>query len=205
HPAAGDGLRARLHAACDEDRDRQRPDADRQVHPVGELRPPGGDHPGDHGDRRRRRRALGIRPHRTLRHPPTDCGRPRPSVGSTWREHMTTTTDSQAPVASAPTATGRVARVTGAVVDIEFPPGNIPDLYNALTIQIEDTGSGLEASTLTLETAQRLGDGMVRGIALKPTDGAVRGQAVTDTGAPISVPVGDATLGTVFDVIGTPL
>ena len=118
---------------------------------------------------------------------------------------MTTTTDSQAPVASAPTATGRVARVTGAVVDIEFPPGNIPDLYNALTIQIEDTGSGLEASTLTLETAQHLGDGMVRGIALKPTDGVVRGQAVTDTGAPISVPVGDATLGTVFDVIGTPL
>ena len=118
---------------------------------------------------------------------------------------MTTTTDSQAPVAAAPTASGRVARVTGAVVDIEFPPGSIPDLYNALTIQIEDTGSGLEASTLTLETAQHLGDGMVRGIALKPTDGVVRGQAVTDTGAPISVPVGDATLGTVFDVIGTPL
>ena len=118
---------------------------------------------------------------------------------------MTTTTDSQAPVAAAPSASGRVARVTGAVVDIEFPPGNIPDLYNALTIQIEDTGSGLEASTLTLETAQHLGDGMVRGIALKPTDGVVRGQAVTDTGAPISVPVGDVTLGTVFDVVGTPL
>ena len=118
---------------------------------------------------------------------------------------MTTTTDSQAPVASAPTATGRVARVTGAVVDIEFPPGNIPDLYNALTIEIEASGSGLEASTLVLETAQHLGDGMVRGIALKPTDGVVRGQAVTDTGAPISVPVGDVTLGTVFDVVGTPL
>ncbi|WP_394214149.1 F0F1 ATP synthase subunit beta [Brachybacterium vulturis] len=118
---------------------------------------------------------------------------------------MTTTTDSQAPVAPAAGATGRVARVTGAVIDIEFPPGNIPPLYNALTIQIEDTGSGLEASTLTLETAQHLGDGMVRGIALKPTDGVVRGQAVTDTGAPISVPVGDVTLGTVFDVVGNPL
>jgi F-type H+-transporting ATPase subunit beta len=118
---------------------------------------------------------------------------------------MTTTTDSQAPVAAAPTSSGRVARVTGAVVDIEFPPGNIPDLYNALTIDIEASGSGLEASTLVLETAQHLGDGMVRGIALKPTDGVVRGQAVTDTGAPISVPVGDVTLGTVFDVVGTPL
>ena len=118
---------------------------------------------------------------------------------------MTTTIDSQAPAAPAAGATGRVARVTGAVVDIEFPPGSIPELYNALTIEIEDTGSGLEASTLTLETAQHLGDGMVRGIALKPTDGVVRGQAVTDSGAPISVPVGDVTLGTVFDVVGSPL
>src|SRR5699024_4719240 len=62
-----------------------------------------------------------------------------------------------------------------------------------------------EASTLTLETAQHLGDGMVRGIALKPTDGVVRGQAVPDTGAAISVPVGDAPRGTVFDVVGPPL
>src|SRR5699024_11270189 len=81
------------------------------------------------------------------------------------RTHMTTTTDSQAPAAQAAGATGRVARVTGAVVDIEFPPGNIPELYNALTIEIEDTGSGLAASTLTLETAQHLGDGMEIGRA----------------------------------------
>lgn len=112
------------------------------------------------------------------------------------------TTTAPAPTS---TATGRIARVTGAVVDIEFPPGNIPDLYNALTTQIHDTGAGLAESTLTLETAQHLGDGMVRAIALKPTDGLVRGQEVTDTGAPISVPVGDITLGTVFDVVGTPL
>ena len=112
---------------------------------------------------------------------------------------MTTT----APAETA-TATGRVARVTGAVVDIEFPPGQIPDLYNALTTQISEQ-AGLELATLTLETAQHLGDGMVRAIALKPTDGLVRGQAVVDTGAPISVPVGDATLGTVFDVTGSPL
>jgi F-type H+-transporting ATPase subunit beta len=115
-----------------------------------------------------------------------------------------TTTEAQAPAARQ-TGTGRVARVTGAVVDIEFPPGQIPDLYNALTIEISGGDSGLEDSVLNLETEQHLGDGMVRAIALKPTDGLVRGQAVVDTGAPISVPVGDATLGTVFDVVGTPL
>ncbi|GAA1332885.1 F0F1 ATP synthase subunit beta [Brachybacterium rhamnosum] len=116
---------------------------------------------------------------------------------------ITDTTDATA--APAQKGTGRVARVTGAVVDIEFPPGDIPELYNALTTEISVQGAGLEPSTLTLETAQHLGDGMVRAVALKPTDGLVRGQAVTDTGAPISVPVGDATLGTVFDVTGTPL
>ena len=103
------------------------------------------------------------------------------------------------------TATGRVARVTGAVVDVEFPPNAIPNLYNALTLEIAGTEDGLGGSTLTLETAQHLGDGMVRGVALKPTDGVVRGQEVTDTGAPISVPVGDTTLGRVFDVTGAPL
>src|SRR5699024_124941 len=118
--------------------------------------------------------------------------------------HMTTPAQTQASEAPAQRATGRVARVTGAVIDIEFPPGAIPELYNALTIEISDTGSGLEASTLTLETAQHLGDGMVRGIALKPTDGVVRGQAVHDTGAAISVPVGDAPPGPVLDRVGAP-
>ncbi|MCL6423772.1 F0F1 ATP synthase subunit beta [Brachybacterium sp. JHP9] len=106
---------------------------------------------------------------------------------------------------SAPEAAGRIARVTGAVVDIEFPPGKIPEIYNALTTVIDVPGAGLERSVLTLETAQHLGDGMVRAVALKPTDGLIRGQAVTDTGAPISVPVGDVTLGTVFDVVGNAL
>ncbi|MGP9680932.1 MULTISPECIES: F0F1 ATP synthase subunit beta [unclassified Brachybacterium] len=112
---------------------------------------------------------------------------------------MTTTAPAPA------TATGRIARVTGAVVDIEFPPGNIPAMYNALTARVEVSGAGLDSTVLTLETAQHLGDGMIRAIALKPTDGLVRGQDVTDTGAPISVPVGDATLGTVFDVVGNAL
>ncbi len=106
------------------------------------------------------------------------------------------------------TGTGRVARVTGAVVDIEFPPGQIPDMYNALSTEVElpdSEGEGAQRHTLYLETAQHLGDGMVRAVALKPTDGLIRGQAVTDTGAPISVPVGDFTLGKVFDVVGTVL
>lgn len=105
---------------------------------------------------------------------------------------------------SAATATGRVARVTGAVVDIEFPPGKIPALNNALHTQIS-LGEGTEPFTLNLEVAQHLGDGMVRAIALKPTDGLVRGQSVTDTGEAISVPVGDVTLGHVFDTVGNVL
>lgn len=110
--------------------------------------PPGGDHPASGDHRRRRRLMLGIRPHRTLRHPPTHCGRPRPSVGSTWREHMTTTTDSQAPVASAPTATRRVARHRRRRRHRSSPREHPRPITNALTIQIEDTGgSGLEAST----------------------------------------------------------
>ena len=97
------------------------------------------------------------------------------------------------------TAVGRIARVTGPVVDIEFPHDSIPDIYNALqtTITIGD-----ESSELTLEVAQHLGDDLVRAIALKPTDGIVRGQDVVDTGAPISVPVGDVTKGRVFNVTG---
>ena len=100
---------------------------------------------------------------------------------------------------STKTATGRIARVTGQVVDIEFPHDAIPAIYNALTTEIV---LGKEKSTLTLEVAQHLGDDLVRAIALKPTDGLVRGGIVHDSGAPISVPVGDVTKGKVFNVIG---
>jgi len=95
--------------------------------------------------------------------------------------------------------TGRIARVNGPVVDIEFPHDAIPEIYNALTTNIELLG---ETTTLTLEVAQHLGDDLVRAIALKPTDGLVRGGVVNDTGAPISVPVGDVTKGRVFNVTG---
>jgi F-type H+-transporting ATPase subunit beta len=97
------------------------------------------------------------------------------------------------------TATGRVARVTGPVIDVEFPHDSIPEIYNALQTTVTLGG---ETSTLTLEVAQHLGDDLVRAIALKPTDGVVRGQEVRDTGGPISVPVGDVTKGKVFNVLG---
>ena len=101
-------------------------------------------------------------------------------------------------------ATGRVARVIGPVVDVEFPADALPEMYNALHVDIDLTaqGEGESRFTLTLEVAQHLGDSMVRAIALKPTDGLVRGAVVRDTGAPISVPVGDVTKGHVFNVTG---
>ena len=101
-------------------------------------------------------------------------------------------------------AEGRVARVVGPVVDVEFPPDRIPPLYNALTVEVNLAGQGEGESTftMTLEVAQHLGDNLVRTIALKPTDGLVRGAPVTDTGATISVPVGDVTKGHVFNVTG---
>jgi F-type H+-transporting ATPase subunit beta len=97
---------------------------------------------------------------------------------------------------------GRVARVIGPVVDIEFPEDAIPEIYNALTVEIDLSGKGESKSVLTLEVEQHLGDSLVRAIALKPTDGLVRGAVVTDTGEPISVPVGDITKGKVFNVTG---
>ncbi|RYV50658.1 F0F1 ATP synthase subunit beta [Pengzhenrongella frigida] len=117
---------------------------------------------------------------------------------------MTTTdTTAQAARATAP-GTGRVARVIGPVVDIEFPADAIPEIYNALKVDIDLSaqGEGEKSFTMTLEVAQHLGDSMVRAIALKPTDGLVRGAIVTDTGKAISVPVGDVTLGHVWDVTG---
>jgi len=103
-----------------------------------------------------------------------------------------------------PTAggTGRVVRVIGPVVDVEFAPDEMPELFNALHV---DRTLGDETRTLTLEVSQHIGDNMVRCISMQPTDGVVRGAAVEDTGAAISVPVGDATLGHVFNVLGQPL
>lgn len=96
-------------------------------------------------------------------------------------------------------AAGRVVRVIGPVVDVEFPRGAIPELFNALHAEITLTSV---AKTLTLEVAQHLGDNIVRTISMQPTDGLVRGATVTDTGKPISVPVGDVVKGHVFNALG---
>ncbi|MCX4746731.1 F0F1 ATP synthase subunit beta [Kitasatospora sp. NBC_01287] len=110
---------------------------------------------------------------------------------------MTTTVE---PAASG-LATGRVARVIGPVVDVEFPVDAIPSMYNALHVEVENP-DGTGKKTLTLEVAQHLPDGVVRGISMQPTDGLVRGAAVSDTGSAISVPVGQITKGKVFNALG---
>ena len=99
-------------------------------------------------------------------------------------------------------ATGRIARVIGPVVDVEFPADAIPGIYHALTAEITLNG---ETHTVTFEVSQHLGDNLVRAISLQATDGLVRGAAVFDTGAPISVPVGDGVKGHIFNVLGQPL
>ncbi|MEU9127090.1 F0F1 ATP synthase subunit beta [Kitasatospora sp. NPDC048540] len=99
------------------------------------------------------------------------------------------------------TATGRVARVIGPVVDVEFPVDAIPDMFNALHVEV-DNPDGSGKKILTLEVAQHLGDGLVRGISMQPTDGLVRGAQVSDTGSAISVPVGQITKGKVFNALG---
>src|SRR5690606_1110016 len=98
--------------------------------------------------------------------------------------------------------TGRVARVTGAVVDVEFSVDAMPEIYNALKVDVTLNG---ETRTLTLEVAQHLGDNLVRAISMQPTDGLVRGQTVIDTGGPISVPVGDVVKGHVWNALGESL
>ncbi|WP_225827336.1 F0F1 ATP synthase subunit beta [Streptomyces naphthomycinicus] len=100
------------------------------------------------------------------------------------------------------TATGRVARVIGPVVDVEFPVDAMPDIYNALHVEVADPANAGEKKTLTLEVAQHLGDGLVRTISMQPTDGLVRQAAVVDTGDSITVPVGDFTKGKVFNTLG---
>jgi F-type H+-transporting ATPase subunit beta len=100
----------------------------------------------------------------------------------------------------APAATkGRIVSVTGPVVDVEFPRGAVPAQFNALKVEIDFEEL---RKTVTLEVAQHLGDNLVRTISLQPQDGLVRGAEVTDTGAPISVPVGDKVKGHVYNALG---
>ena len=91
---------------------------------------------------------------------------------------------------------GKIVQIIGAVVDVEFPRDSIPYVFDALKLSDVD---------LTLEVQQQLGDGVVRTIAMGSTDGLKRGYAVVNTGKPISVPVGNATLGRIMDVLGNPV
>jgi len=102
--------------------------------------------------------------------------------------------------------TGKVIQVIGPVVDVEFPPGQLPNIYNALRIdEDEDKKAGKPDVHLTLEVTQHLGENRVRGIAMSTTDGLVRGMPVNDTGAPITVPVGREVLGRLINVLGEPV
>jgi F-type H+/Na+-transporting ATPase subunit beta len=98
--------------------------------------------------------------------------------------------------------TGRVVRIIGPVVDVEFAPDELPAIQNALTVErtLDD-----DTTVITCEVAQHIGDSMVRAIAMQPTDGLVRGAPVTDTGESMTMPVGERTLGHVFNVLGRAL
>ncbi|MGK7344394.1 MAG: F0F1 ATP synthase subunit beta [Candidatus Nitrospinota bacterium M3_3B_026] len=97
------------------------------------------------------------------------------------------------------TATGRITQIIGPVVDVEFPPGRLPNIYNSLTIERED------GETLVAEVAQHLGENAVRAVAMTSTDGLRRGMEAVDTGEPITTPVGREVLGRVLNVVGDPV
>jgi len=100
-------------------------------------------------------------------------------------------------------ASGRVTQVIGPVVDVAFPPGKLPSLLNALTVSNPNISD--QADNLVLEVAQHLGESIVRTIAMDTTEGLVRGGIAKDTGSPISMPVGAATLGRILNVVGQPV
>ena len=94
--------------------------------------------------------------------------------------------------------TGKITQIVGVVIDVEFSTDNLPAIYNALTLEHD-------GKTLTLEVAQHLSESSVRAVSLGSTDGLTRGTEVVDTGAPISVPIGEETLGRMFSVTGDPI
>jgi F-type H+/Na+-transporting ATPase subunit beta len=103
-------------------------------------------------------------------------------------------------------STGKIVQVIGPVVDVEFEPGRLPGIYNALLVEgVENKDIFSYSQKLTLEVAQHLGESQVRTIAMAATDGLRRGMAVNDTGAPISIPVGPETLGRILNVVGEPV
>ncbi len=104
------------------------------------------------------------------------------------------------------TETGKVIQVIGPVVDVEFPPGKLPNIFNAIRVEeAANADTGQNAIDVTLEVAQHLGENRVRSVAMSSTDCLVRVMSVTDSGAPISGPVGKETLGRVVNVLGEPV
>ena len=101
-------------------------------------------------------------------------------------------------------ATGKVIQIKGPVIDVEFPTGELPGIYNALEIRRPAAAAGAD-DTLVVEVQQHLGNNWVRAVAMSTTDGLSRGLDAVDTGGPITVPVGAVTLGRVFDVLGHPI
>src|SRR3954469_21758822 len=98
--------------------------------------------------------------------------------------------------------TGQIVQVIGSTFDAEFPEGHLPAIYHALRVESDNKGINIR---LTGEVQQQLGGSRVRCVALGSTDGLVRGMKVTDTGAPVTVPVGFGTLGRVFNLLGNPI
>ena len=94
---------------------------------------------------------------------------------------------------------GKITQIIGAVLDIKFSAGNLPEINDAIKIPLKDSGE------LVVEVSQHLGDDTVRCIAMGSTDGLVRGMEAVATGAPITVPVGENTLGRIFNVLGQPI
>jgi F-type H+-transporting ATPase subunit beta len=117
---------------------------------------------------------------------------------------MATSVQTQRPAQTPKAAknVGRVVQVIGPVLDVEFEPEHLPEIYNALTI--EDP-SGTVPVRLTAEVQQHIGQNQVRAVAMSTTDGVTRGMKVTDTGSAITAPVGEAALGRILNVLGEPV
>ena len=107
------------------------------------------------------------------------------------------------PAAEAQHNVGKVVQVIGPVLDVEFEPEHLPEIYNAVVI--DHAGNGAPAIRLTAEVQQHIGRNQVRAVAMTSTDGVVRGMEVVDTGQPITVPVGQAALGRILNVLGEPV
>ena len=169
--------------------------------------PAGLDHDRDHGDRRRRRSAVGRRRSRPIIEFSTSSTSPSASPTPVATDHFDRSAQETSPMTATETpqstgTDGRVVGIAGPVIDVEFPRGSLPELNSALEFDITVDG---KASPVLAEVAQQLGEGRIRAICMKPTDGLTRGTPVRHTGHGITVPVGPKVLGHVWNVWGAPL